>query len=46
LAQAASPVIELRRCPDVRGDGPSSELHVAMEGVKLLSHVGSWLERT
>jgi hypothetical protein len=46
LALSASPVIELRRCPDVRGDRLSSELHVAMESVKLLSHVGSRLERT
>jgi hypothetical protein len=45
LAPSASPVIELRRCTDVRDDRLSSELRVAMEGVKLLAHVGSRLER-
>jgi hypothetical protein len=30
----------------LRGDRLSSELHAAMEGVKLLSHVQSRLERT
>lgn len=46
LAPPASPVIEVRRRTDARDDRLSSELHMAMEGVKLLSHVRSRLERT
>jgi hypothetical protein len=42
----ASPVLELCGCGDVRDDRLSSEPHVAMEGIKVVSHVRSRLERT
>jgi THAP4-like, heme-binding beta-barrel domain len=43
LTPTASPVTELRRRIEARGDGLSFELHMAMEGVELLSHVRSRL---
>jgi THAP4-like, heme-binding beta-barrel domain len=43
LTPTASPVTELRRRIDGGGDVLSFELHVAMEGVELLSHVRSRL---
>lgn len=46
LAPRASPVIEVRHRIDARDDRLSSELHMAMEGLKLLSHIRSRLERT
>ena len=45
LTPTASPVTELRRRIEVRGDALSYELHMATEGVELLSHVRSRLER-
>ena len=42
LTPTASPVTELRRRIEARGDG-LFELHMAMEGVELLSHVRSRL---
>lgn len=43
LTPTASPVTELRRRIEARGDELSFELHMAMEGVELLSHVRSRL---
>ena len=45
LTPTASPVTELRRRIEARGDELSFELHMAMEGVELLSHVRSRLAR-
>ena len=45
LTPTASPVTELRRRIEARGDELSFELHMAMEGVELLSHVLSRLAR-
>jgi hypothetical protein len=45
LAPTASRVTQLRRRIEVRGGRLSYELHMAMEGVELLSHVRSHLER-
>jgi nitrobindin-like protein len=45
LAPTASPVTELRRRIEVRADSLSYELHMAMEGIELVSHVRSRLER-
>lgn len=46
LTPTASPVIELRRRIEVCDDLLTYELHMAMEGIDLLSHVRSRLERT
>ena len=46
LAPPASPVLEERRRTHARDDRLSCEFHVEMEGVGLLSHVRSRLERT
>jgi hypothetical protein len=45
LAPTASPVTELRRRIQCRGDDLSFELQMAMEGVELQWHVGSKLTR-
>ena len=45
LAPTASPVTELRRRIQRRGDELSFELQMAMEGVELHWHVGSKLTR-
>ena len=45
LTPTASPVIELRRRVEVEDGLLSYELHMAMEGIDLLSHVRSRLER-
>ena len=45
LTPTASQVTELRRRIEARGDELSFELHMAMEGVELLSHVRSRLAR-
>ena len=45
LTPTASPVTELRRRIEARGDELSFELHMAMEDVELLSHVRSRLAR-
>lgn len=45
LTPTASPVTELRRRIEVRGDELSFELHMAMQDVELLSHVRSRLSR-
>jgi THAP4-like, heme-binding beta-barrel domain len=45
LTPTASPVIELRRRIEVEDGRLSYELHMAMEGIDLLSHVRSRLER-
>jgi hypothetical protein len=45
LTPTAGPVIELRRRIEARGDELSIELHMAMEGVELLSHARSRLAR-
>jgi hypothetical protein len=45
LAPTASPVTELRRRIQGRGDELSFELQMAMEGVELQWHVGSKLTR-
>jgi hypothetical protein len=45
LAPAASRVTQLRRRIEVRDGRLSYELHMAMEGVELLSHVRSHLKR-
>ena len=45
LTPTASPVTELRRRIEVRGDDLSFELHMAMQDVELLSHVRSRLSR-
>ena len=45
LTPTASPVTELRRRIEARGDELSFELHMAMEGVELRWHVGSKLTR-
>ena len=46
LTPTASPVIELRRRIEVADGRLEVELHMAMEGIDLLSHVRSRLERT
>lgn len=46
LAPTASPVTELRRRIEVRGDLLTSELEMAMEGIERRWHVRSRLERT
>jgi hypothetical protein len=46
LAPPASPVLEARRRTHARDDRLSCGLRVEMEGVRLLSHVRSRLERT
>ncbi len=45
LAPTATPVTQLRRRIEVRGDELSYELHMATEDVELLSHVRSRLSR-
>ena len=45
LTPTASPVTELRRHIEARGDELSFELQMAMEGVELRWHVGSTLTR-
>ena len=45
LTPTASPLTELRRRIEARGDELSFEPHMAMEGVELLSHVRSRLAR-
>ena len=45
LTPTASPVTELRRRIEARGDELTFELHMAMEGVELQSHVRSRLAR-
>lgn len=45
LAPTASPVTELRRRIQGRGEELSFELEMAMEGVELRWHVGSTLAR-
>ena len=45
LTPTASPVTELRRRIEARGDELSFDLEMAMEGVELQWHVGSTLNR-
>jgi len=45
LSTTASPVTELRRRIEVRGDALSYELHMAMRDIALTSHVWARLTR-